>query len=261
MKKLFYLLVGSILFFSSCGSDGSSEMDGDSDNGNWATSLKLDKSHKHIVKQGVHGWIYITLSYDKNGLLKYVRDTDTYEDREYCDITWGEISNTQTSNSNKYYIGDLSLPSYIAFSDKSIPLKNAYCDDGYQKNNYVFEYDTSGHLIYSRCTGSRNHVLGLKWDGDMLTRINYDGKTVCQYTYSMNRTCKGHFYFPEILSFLWNGDNIFFYLYMAHPEILGLRTNVIPDEFTSCEFTSDGYLNYYKDEEEEIPDMVQLEWE
>lgn len=188
-----------------------------------------------------------TFKYDDKGRLieaisSYEEDGDKYT--ETYQFTWGDnaikvISTFNDSNSN-----------YTGTDTYTITLKNGLAQDNEDGN--TFTYSNSNRII--KCTSNDKYGEGeysAIWDGDKLVSISEEDEND-DATLTYGTSCKKG-YFPFIASLLAvDGDAM---LFMAHPEIAGMRTNQLPTKITwtdnygsetstfAYEFDKEGYIS------------------
>ena len=162
-----------------------------------------------------------TFSYDDKGRLieaaeieeeeGYDKDTETYT------FTWGDDAIKVIEKGSGY------TDSY------TLTLRNGLIQNN--ENGDVFTYNSSNRLI--KCTSNyKDETFSAIWDGDKLVSISeYNDEATLTY----GTSCKKG-YFPFFATMLTNdGDAA---LFMAHPEIAGMRSNQLP---TSVTWTEQGY--------------------
>ena len=174
-----------------------------------------------------------TFSYDSKGRLISAIETEEEDGYKYTDtyqLTWGDdaikIIETSTRGSSTGY-------DYSSTETYTLTLKNGlvqyedYEDDG---DRGTYTYNSSNRLIkFSDGDEWTNTAI---WDGDKLVSISdYDDNATLTY----GTSCKKG-YFPFIAAMIGAGEcNV---LFMAHPEIAGMRTTQLP---TSVTWTYDNY--------------------
>ena len=193
-----------------------------------------------------------TFSYDNKGRL--IEATESYEgDRnnytETYQFTWGDnaikvISTFNDSNSN-----------YTGTDTYTITLKNGLAQNNEDGNSFI--YSNSNRII--KCTSNDKYGGGefsAIWDGDKLVSISEEDQYDATLTYGTS--CKKG-YFPFVATMLANDADAA--LFMAHPEIAGMRTNQLPTKKTSTdnygseistltyEFDKEGYISKIVGEE------------
>lgn len=190
--------------------------------------------------------------YDNNGRLieataLYEGDRDKYT--ETYQFTWGDnaikvISTFNDSNSN-----------YTGTDTYTITLKNGLAQNNEDGNSFI--YSNSNRII--KCTSNDKYGEGefsAIWDGDKLVSISEEDEDDATLTYGTS--CKKG-YFPFVATMLANDADAA--LFMAHPEIAGMRTNQLPTKITwtdnhgseiitlTYEFDKEGYISKIVSEE------------
>ena len=186
-----------------------------------------------------------SFNYDNNGRVikaEYKEDnyTETYQ------FIWGDdairVSWTYTGSTSNYSC-TLSLKNgLVQHEDYGEALKG------------TFSYNSSNKL--ARFTDGEDWTVSTIWDGDKLVSIsNEDADATLTYE---NKSCKKG-YFPFLASMIEPGES--YILYMAHPEIAGMRTNQLPTNLTwtdnygsetstfTYEFDKEGYISKIVGEE------------
>ena len=230
--------------FASCSSDD--DPTEEKEEGGVVVSGK--KITKIVRKSGDGDSEIYTFKYDNNGRLieataLYVGDRDkTYQ------FTWGDnaikvISTLKYSNSN--YTG---TDTYI------ITLKNGLAQNNEDGNSFI--YSNSNRII--KCTSNDKYGEGefsAIWDGDKLVSISEEDEDA---TLTYGTSCKKG-YFPFVATMLAVDADAA--LFMAHPEIAGMRTNQLPTKITwtdnygseistlTYEFDKEGYISKIVGEE------------
>lgn len=233
-----------------------------------------------------------TFNYDKNGRLTEVVRTSPYATNggggiytETYTYTWNETDKSititakptvyddgwqDTSDSNYYFKG------YIINGK----FENATYYNGTEKEISSTMTYQQGKLLncslYEDGSDNRKYMAEYVWNNDSLTKV-YDkisGNTDYAYTYN-GKTCKGYnpliiimdYYATSLLGeFLYQTD----YLLYAHPELLGLRTNVLPssasigNQMYTYDYTLDesGYLSeIYEHHSNDDSSIYTFTWE
>ena len=232
--------------FASCSKDddaANTDVGGNDEGGNQEVTV----SEKKLVKMVSNEDTY-TFSYDDEGRLSSVTEIDidgnTTRKYEYQFI-WGDNAIKEIIRDDD---GDEQSCTFI--------LTNGLvqtCDGG----NDTFSYNSSNRLIkidYKQdYYDYRTEVI---WDKDKLVSIvdYYNGKTEYDTTFTYGATCKKGYY-PLI------PDDVYWdLLFVAHPEIAGMRTTQLPTTYTernayndtkfttniSYEFDKEGYISKIK---------------
>ena len=155
-----------------------------------------------------------TFSYDNKGRL--IEATESYQEGSYKDtdtyqFIWGDDAIKVVINPTYNYT--LTLNNGL--------VRNSNLDD----ENGVFTYNNSNRFIkYS--SKSKYETCSVIWDGEKLVSISdYDHEATLTYSSS----CKKG-YFPFIATMITSDSEAI--LFMAHPEIAGMRTNQLPASIT-----------------------------
>lgn len=170
-------------------------------------------------------------SYGKNEKLSSATQTDSYDGREHIStytITWG---------TNKIIENRDGRASTYTFEDGLI----THTFKGGDLDNATFTYNSNKQLIKCQeINDNDKFTQSYTWQGEKLTKIiftetannnQYSDESIYEYTYS-GKTCKG--YLPIMV---WNVDDLR-PLMEAHPELVGIRCNQLPDQAYS---KSDNY--------------------
>ena len=172
-----------------------------------------------------------TFSYDSKGRLIESIESEKYankdSERDTCHFIWGDGVIKVTGAANYRLI----LENGLVQRHKYLRYEDDLCT--YNQSNRLVEFGEDGEWL-----------LTLLWDEDQLTwaTIN-NGDT--DYTFTYGQSCKKG-YFPFFCSMMYMDDLI----YMAHPELIGMRTDQIPSNMTkndktssiSYQFDQDGYI-------------------
>ena len=112
-----------------------------------------------------------------------------------------------------------------------------------------FTYNSSKQLVSLKTEDEYDgtYITTFSWENNKMTKIANDyGTTTISYS---NKTCKG--YYP-LMAFFFIDDLT--PLFVAHPELIGMRSNQLPSKISSkyehgeyttnisYTFTSDGYI-------------------
>ena len=225
--------------FASCSKDddGANTDGGGNDEGG---NQEVTVSEKKLVKMVSNEETY-TFSYDNEGRLSSATDTDDDGDKYSYKFIWGDDAVVV-----KYeYTGEYN--SYT--STETYTLKNglvqSYVDEYDDKGTY--SYNSSNRLIKAEFTDHLGYTVNAVWDKDKLVSVNINDTYVAILTYG--ETCKKG-YFPLISNIIELGDVLF----MAHPEIAGMRTNQLPNTYSpedeefslTYEYDKEGYISKIK---------------
>lgn len=179
-------------------------------------------------------------------------------------------------------IKEINIEDNNSISNYTLSLENGLvkCDDSY--DNYVYNYNSLNRLIkYSSDEWNEPEITSITWDGDKLCSI-YKENYVGYYDY-----VKSNFYYEKTCQkgysplLAMEVDGVCNLLFIAHPEIIGIRTSQIPTEHTyttarqhtnttednyssiiSYEFDNDGYISKIIEKDENKKDFTYtLIWE
>lgn len=194
-----------------------------------------------IKETNAEGSIEIyTFSYDSKGRLISV--TDSWNGKEYYTtrFTWGNntiIATDDDDDANTYTLTDNLV-------------RKQQGDGEYSK---IFTYNSSNQLIkvdeMDERHSSDDCSYTYTWDNGKMTKYIYkennsENSYVYEYTYN-GKTCKGWFPYIEDESWTPLDDD---YIFFAHPELVGMRTNQLPEQiFNKYTDKSEYYDEYYKE--------------
>lgn len=169
-----------------------------------------------------------SFNYDNNGrLIKAEYKEDTYT--ESYQFIWGD---------------DVIKVSRVNGSSFTLNLNNKLVRNS--DNGATFSYNSSNKFIKGKDNYNEINVI---WDGDKLVSIS-DQDADATLTYD-NKSCKKG-YFPLSASMIGFCSEM---LFMAHPEIAGMRTTQLPSSITwvdryetdartlTYEFDNEGYIS------------------
>ena len=191
-----------------------------------------------------------TFSYDNEGRLSSAIETYSYdngngksESKYSYKLIWGddavvvkyEKESGDYTNTYTYTLKDGLVQNYITDS-----------------NNGTYYYNSSNSLIKAEFTG-KGYTINAVWNKDKLVSVrhsyaNYGSGTPSILTYG--ESCKKG-YFPLISDIIGCEDVLF----MAHPEIAGMRTNQLPNTYSyaddeefslTYEYDKEGYISKIK---------------
>jgi YD repeat-containing protein len=174
-------------------------------------------------------------SYDSKGKLLSANRRDSDYGREYT-ITWGANKIIESGNRDA-----------ITYTLEDGLITHTSDSDGGDLENATFTYNANKQLI--KLQYSENEYTVFTWQGEKLTKMtwNFSDEDIYELSYS-GKTCKG--YLPIMV---WNVDDLR-PLLEAHPELVGMRCNQLPDKAYSKEeiyeiteqytytFDKDGYV-------------------
>ena len=204
--------------FVACNVEGGSNNDGDIDH---VDNGGIITSGKQLVKVfGTSGGSTDTIAFTYDSEGRVVSVVETYTSEEYEGVSsseiyqfvWGDdaIRVTESSDySNSVDRYTYTLANGLIQSDS----------DGRQ-----FAYNKSGRFL--KGTSSSGYITNVLWDGDKLVSVEEDD-SVGSLTYN-GSACKAG-YFPFAASVIDFGCEL---LFMAHPELAGMRTTQLPNTLT-----------------------------
>ena len=180
-------------------------------------------------------------AYDNNGKLVSAKRTNQYDGKEYTStytITWGtnKIIESRDGEVTTYTLKD-GLVTYTSDSD------------GGDLDNTDFTYNEHNQLV--KLQYNENEYISYTWQSEKLTKMtwheqHYDDSD--EEMFYSGKTCKG--YLPIMV---WCVDDLH-PLLEAHPELVGMRCNQLPDQISEkndsyesidkCTYTfdKDGYI-------------------
>lgn len=167
-------------------------------------------------------------SYDSKGkLISVVQKCSEENNSDITNITWGGNTFKESSDGES-----------IIYSINDGLVRTGSETDG---SNYSFVYNSSKQLTtYQYGDKYDTSTKNLTWENGKVSKIAYD-KELSEITYN-NQTCKG--YFP--LMVLMVEDD--FKVMLAHPELVGMRTSLLPSQSYSKEVQKgEQYDDYYKE--------------
>ncbi len=170
----------------------------------------------------------MAFSYDSKGkLIAVVQKCSEDNNSDITNITWGENTVKESSDGES-----------ITYSINDGLVRVGTETEGY---NYSFVYNSSKQLTtYQYGDKYDSGTETLTWENGKVSKIAYDNE-LSEITYN-NQTCKG--YFP-LMVFVVEDD---FKLMLAHPELVGMRTNQLPEQiFSKDTDTNEYYDEYYKE--------------
>ena len=243
--------------FASCSKDddGANTDGGGNDEGG---NQEVTVSEKKLVKMVSNEETY-TFSYDDEGRLNSATDTDDDGDKYSYKFVWGDDA---VVVKYEYEDGGTHTKTYTLKNG----LVQSYVDDDNDKGTY--SYNSSNRLIKAAFTDHYGYTVNAVWDKDKLVSVNisdeYGSYTPSILTYGETTCKKG--YFPLISNIIELGAVLF----MAHPEIAGMRTNQLPntylyeddEEFSlTYEYDKEGYISKIKMKNEDgDSDTYTLTW-
>lgn len=174
-------------------------------------------------------------SYDSKGKLLSANRIESNYSREY-NITWGANKIIESRNGEA-----------ITYTLENGLITHTSDSDGGDLDNTDFTYNANNQLI--KLQYDEEDYLSYTWQGEKLTKMawSFSDEDIHELSYS-GKTCKG--YLPIMV---WNVDDLR-PLLEAHPELVGMRCNQLPDKIYSKDeyneetelytytFDKDGYV-------------------
>ena len=242
--------------FASCSKDddaATTDGGGNDEGGNQEVTV----SEKKLVKMVSNEETY-TFSYDDEGRLSSATDTDDDGDKYSYKFVWGDdavVVKYEYATASGYTNGKTYTETYT--------LKDGLVQDWMSDNHSgIYSYNSSNRLIKAEFTHHLGYAVYAVWDKDKLVSVNTNDTYEAILTYG--ETCKKG-YFPLISDVIGLGDVLF----MAHPEIVGIRTNQLPNTYSpydeeismTYEYDKEGYISKIKMKNEDgDSDTYTLTW-
>ena len=238
--KTFRLIGAALLAVLMCANFASCSKDGDANTDTGGEDVVVGE--KKLVKMVSNEETY-TFSYDGEGRLSSATETDDDGDKYSYKFVWGDdavVAQYKYETASGYNNGKTYTETYT--------LKDGLVQDWMSDNHSgIYSYNSSNRLIKAEFTDHFGYTVNAVWDKDKLVSVNINDTYPAILTYG--ETCKKG-YFPLISDIIEFGDVLF----MAHPEIAGMRTNQLPntyspedEEFTlTYEYDKEGYISKIK---------------
>lgn len=229
--------------FASCSKDDAANTDGggNDEGGNQQVTVNEKKLVKMVSNEETY-----TFSYDNEGRLSSA--IDTYDDGDYgykysYKFIWGDDAVVVKYEKES---GDYTNTYTYTLKDG---LVQSYVDDDNDKGTY--SYNNSNRLIKAEFT-SKDWTINAVWDKDKLVSVKTSDKygSYPSSILTYGETCKKG-YFPLISNIIELEEVLF----MAHPEIVGIRTNQLPNTYLyeddeeismTYEYDKEGYISKIK---------------
>ncbi len=232
--------------FASCSKDddGANTDGGGNDEGG---NQEVTVSEKKLVKMVSNEETY-TFSYDNEGRLCSATEIDIYSnttDKYEYQFIWGD----DTIMVKEKYDNE--------WSSYTLTLKNGLVRSSEYGNATIY-YNSSNRFIRSEEVTDEINIDAI-WDKDKFVSVERyfrnDSFTEYKASLTYGETCKKG-YFPLIPEMIDFDCNI---LFMAHPEIAGMRTNQLPNTYSpddeeislTYEYDKEGYISKIKYEYED----------
>ena len=244
--KTFRLVSAALLAVLMCANFASCSKDDDANIDTGGEDVVVGE--KKLVKMVSNEETY-TFSYDDEGRLSSAIETVNYDDgttRKYSyKFIWGDDAVVVKYEYTGGYSSDYTGTYTYTLKDG---LVQSYVDDDNDKGTY--SYNNSNRLIKAEFT-SKDWTINAVWDKDKLVSVK-TSDTYGPYTSSIltyGETCKKG-YFPLISNIIELEEVLF----MAHPEIVGMRTNQLPNTYSpddeeismTYEYDKEGYISKIK---------------
>lgn len=228
--------------FASCSKDddaATTDGGGNDEGGNQEVTV----SEKKLVKMVSNEETY-TFSYDGEGRLSSATYNDSDGDIENSKFIWGDdavVVKYEYEDGN----GDNHTETYTLKNGLVQSWSADYHNGHHTEGTYY--YNSSNRLIKAAFTHHLGYTVNAVWDKDKLVSVDTNDTYEAILTYG--ETCKKG-YFPLISDVIGLGDVLF----MAHPEIVGMRTNQLPNTYLpddeeismTYEYDKEGYISKIK---------------
>ena len=183
------------------------------------------------------------------------------------------IDNSKYTETHQFIWGDDAIRHSYTYTGSSktynstLSLKNGLVQrEEYGNESCIFTYNKSNRLV--KFNDSNYCTVDAVWDGDKLMSM-FDKEEDESTTFTYGASCKKGYY-PFFASMMEPGEG--YILYMAHPEIAGMRTKQLPvsvlwdygyekeSSTLSYEFDKDGYISKMKISEDGYIETAILTW-
>ena len=238
--KTFRLIGAALLAVLMCANFASCSKDDDANTDTGGEDVVVGE--KKLVKMVSNEETY-TFSYDNEGRLSSAIETDDDGDKYSYKFVWGDdavVVKYEYETAFGYNNGKTYTETYT--------LKDGLVQDWMSDNHSgIYSYNSSNRLIKAEFTHHLGYAVYAVWDKDKLVSVNTNDTYEAILTYG--ETCKKG-YFPLISDVIGLGDVLF----MAHPEIAGMRTNQLPNKYSpddeeismTYEYDKEGYISKIK---------------
>ena len=259
--KTFRLVSAALLAVLMCANFVSCSKDDDGANtnvgGEEGGNEEVIVSEKKLVKMVSNDETY-TFSYDNEGRLSSATYNDSDEDIENYKFIWGDDAVVTKCKDEDGGHSDTYTYNYT--------LKDGLVQDCISGSYYdTYSYNSLNRL--SKAEFDREDwTINAVWDKDKLASVRYALEGSLRYSsiLTYGETCKKG-YFPLISEIIGLEEILF----IAHPEIVGIRTNQLPktyspddEEFSlTYEYDKEGYISKIKLKNEDgESDTYTLTW-
>ena len=238
--KTFRLIGAALLAVLMCANFASCSKDDDANTDTGGEDVVVGE--KKLVKMVSNEETY-TFSYDNEGRLSSA--IDTYDDGDYgykdsYKFIWGDDAVVVKCEDED---GDTHTETYT--------LKNGLVQDCISGSyNDTYSYNSSNRLIKTEFD-REDWTINAVWDKDKLVSVRYalEGSPRYSSILTYGETCKKG-YFP-LISNIIDLEEV---LFIAHPEIVGIRTNQLPNTYSpddeeismTYEYDKEGYISKIK---------------
>ena len=241
--------------FASCSKDddaATTDGGGNDEGGNQEVTV----SEKKLVKMVSNEETY-TFSYDDEGRLNSATYNDSDGDIENSKFIWGDdaVVVKYEDEDGDTHTETYTLKNGLVQSWSAADYHNGYHTEG------TYYYNSSNRLIKAAFTHHLGYTVNAVWDKDKLVSVDTNDTYEAILTYG--ETCKKG-YFPLISDVIGLGDVLF----MAHPEMAGMRTNQLPNTYSpddeeismTYEYDKEGYISKIKMKDNDGTDTYTLTW-
>lgn len=240
--KTFRLIGAALLAVLMCANFASCSKDDDANTDTGGEDVVVGE--KKLVKMVSNEETY-TFSYDDEGRLSSATYNDSDGDIENSKFIWGDDA-VVVKYEYGYEDGDNHTETYTLKNGLVQSWSAADYHNGYHTEG-TYYYNSSNRLIKAAFTHHLGYTVNAVWDKDKLVSVDTNDTYEAILTYG--ETCKKG-YFPLISDVIGLGDVLF----MAHPEMAGMRTNQLPNTYSpydeeismTYEYDKEGYISKIK---------------
>ena len=168
-------------------------------------------------------------SYDSNGKLVSAMHTEQYDGRTHTStytITWGANKVIESTDEDA-----------ITYTLENGLITHTSDSDGGDLDNAEFTYNSNKQL--TKLQDNEEDYLSYTWQGKKLTKMawSFSDEDIHELSYS-GKTCKG--YLPIMV---WSVDDLR-PLSEAHPELVGMRCDQLPDQISNKNDSYEDIVRY-----------------
>lgn len=240
--KTFRLIGAALLAVLMCANFASCSKDDDANTDTGGEDVVVGE--KKLVKMVSNEETY-TFSYDNEGRLSSATYNDSDGDIENSKFIWGDDA-VVVKYEYGYEDGDNHTETYTLKNGLVQSWSAADYHNGYHTEG-TYYYNSSNRLIKAAFTHHLGYTVNAVWDKDKL--VSVDTNDIYEAILTYGETCKKG-YFPLISDVIGLGDVLF----MAHPEMAGMRTNQLPNTYSpydeeismTYEYDKEGYISKIK---------------